>query len=87
MQARVALITGSSRGIGAGIALALAKAGADIAINYQSNVDAANAVASEIRTLGRRARVYQADITQEAACHASSWRTRIGLSPWRSLRA
>jgi NAD(P)-dependent dehydrogenase (short-subunit alcohol dehydrogenase family) len=44
MQGRVALITGSSRGIGAGIVLALTQAGADIAINYQSNVDAANAV-------------------------------------------
>lgn len=70
MQGRVALITGSSRGIGAGIALALAQAGADIAINYQSNVEAANAVAAEIRTLGRHAGVYQADITQEAACQA-----------------
>jgi 3-oxoacyl-[acyl-carrier protein] reductase len=70
MQGRLALITGSSRGIGAGIALALAKAGADIAINYQSNADAANAVASEVRTLGRRAAIYQADITQEAACQA-----------------
>jgi 3-oxoacyl-[acyl-carrier protein] reductase len=68
MQGRIALVTGSSRGIGAGIALELAKAGADIAVNYRNNADAANAVASQVLALGRRAAIYQADVTSESAC-------------------
>jgi 3-oxoacyl-[acyl-carrier protein] reductase len=68
MQGRIALVTGSSRGIGTGIALELAKAGADIAVNYRNDSDAANAVASQIRALGRRAAIYQADVTCESAC-------------------
>ncbi len=70
MQGRVALVTGSSRGIGAGIAIELAKGGADIAINYRGNAESANATAGAVRALGRRAEVYQADVTSEADCHS-----------------
>lgn len=52
---RVALVTGSGRGIGRGIALELARAGYDIAVNYVRNRDAASAVCAEIEKLGRRA--------------------------------
>src|SRR3990167_11172337 len=61
-----ALVTGASRGIGRGIALALAMQGADVAVNYRGNADQANAVAEEIKKLGRDAFVVQADVSQSA---------------------
>jgi NAD(P)-dependent dehydrogenase (short-subunit alcohol dehydrogenase family) len=67
----VALVTGSSRGIGAGIAAELARAGADVAINYNSNRDAAEATAAALRREhGHRVEVYQADVTDEAQCRS-----------------
>jgi NAD(P)-dependent dehydrogenase (short-subunit alcohol dehydrogenase family) len=65
---RVALITGASRGIGAATAVILAEQGADVAINYHSNRDRAEAVAEQVRSLGRRAEVYQADIREYSDC-------------------
>jgi NAD(P)-dependent dehydrogenase (short-subunit alcohol dehydrogenase family) len=65
---RVALITGASRGIGAATAVLLAEAGADVAINYHANRDAAEQVAEKVRSFGRRAEVYQADITSWDDC-------------------
>lgn len=70
LRGRTALITGGSRGIGRGIALALAGAGADIAINYRRDADAAQTVADEIAGLGRQARCYQAAVGDAAACDA-----------------
>lgn len=51
---RIAVVTGGSRGIGAGIALELAKRGADVAVTYTSQKDKAEAVKDEIIALGRR---------------------------------
>src|SRR5690242_3524236 len=68
LQGRVALISGASRGIGAAIARKLAARGADVAINYNNNRAAAEKVAGEVRELGRRAAIYQADVTDDAAC-------------------
>ena len=68
----VALITGGSRGIGRGIALALAKLGHDLAINYASNAAAAGQTASDCRAEAKadgkkiRTEVCQADISQSA---------------------
>ena len=64
---RVALVTGSSRGIGKGIALALADAGADVAVNYRSRSDEAEQVVEEIRKKGIRAEAIQADVSQLAS--------------------
>ena len=66
LKNRVALVTGGSRGIGAGIAVALARAGADVAVNYRQRADAANAVCAEIITLGRKALAVQADVSVAA---------------------
>jgi NAD(P)-dependent dehydrogenase (short-subunit alcohol dehydrogenase family) len=66
---RIVLITGSSSGIGRGVAVAMATAGADIVINHPSSRDAAAAenVASAVRALGRRALVIEADVADEGA--------------------
>jgi len=63
---RIALITGASRGIGKAIALALAAEGADIAVNYRKESAAAEAIAEEIRRLGRRCITVQADVSESA---------------------
>ena len=69
---RIALITGASRGIGAATAVLMAEAGADVAINYHSNRPAADLVADKVRSFGRRAEVYQADITSWDDCERMS---------------
>lgn len=60
-----ALITGASRGIGRGIALAFAKQGADVAINYRSSQKEADEVVAEIKKQGRNAFPIQADVSQK----------------------
>lgn len=57
-----ALVTGGSRGIGRSCALAAARRGADVAITYISNKEAAERTAEEIRALGRRATIIQGDV-------------------------
>jgi len=59
---RVALVTGASRGIGKAIAIALAEAGADIAVNYRVQAEAAEAVCQTIRA-ARRCIAVQADVS------------------------
>jgi 3-oxoacyl-[acyl-carrier protein] reductase len=60
---RVALVTGASRGIGKAIALGLAEAGADVAVNCRERVAEAEAVVRAIRALGRRAMTVRADVS------------------------
>jgi 3-oxoacyl-[acyl-carrier protein] reductase len=63
LSGRKAIVTGASRGIGKGIALALAKAGCDVVVNYISKDAEANATVDEIRRLGRRAIALQGDVS------------------------
>ena len=62
------LVTGSSRGIGRAIALRLARAGFDLVLHCRSGHDAAEAVAEQVRGLGRQARILQFDVADRAAC-------------------
>ncbi len=64
LEGKTALITGSSRGIGRGIALKLAQAGARIAINYLANKTAAQATLAQVRTAGSDGFLIQADVSQ-----------------------
>jgi len=62
---KVALVTGSSRGLGAGMAISLAKAGANVVINYMNSKEKVMAVVREIETLGRKAIAVKADVRKE----------------------
>jgi 3-oxoacyl-[acyl-carrier protein] reductase len=64
LKEKTALVTGSSRGIGRATAIALAEAGADVAVHYQAAAASAHEVCADIRQLGVRARAYPADISQ-----------------------
>ena len=70
LDGRTALITGAQQGIGAAIALAMAKAGADVAINYLDDQGAAGKVAQQVRDTGRRALLIQGSVTDLAACQS-----------------
>ncbi len=67
LNGHTALVTGASRGIGAAIAMALAEAGAAVAVNYRERADEADAVVAKIRESGGRATAIAADVSQAAA--------------------
>jgi len=70
LAGRICLVTGASRGIGRAIALALADAGCDIAVNCRSRMEEATRVAADVVALGRRAMVVQADVSRAPAVAA-----------------
>ena len=70
LTGKVALITGASRGIGRGCAEQMARCGADVAINYRTHGDEADEVADVVRSLGRRAFTFGADVSDRSAVDA-----------------
>lgn len=76
-----ALVTGAARRIGREIALHAARAGWDVAIHHGSSPDDAEAVAAEVRALGRRAAVLQADLADPEATRALVDRAAGALGP------
>jgi 3-oxoacyl-[acyl-carrier protein] reductase len=71
LTGKTALVTGGSRGLGRAIALALARQGADLAVNYRGNAAAAEEVTQQIVGMGRRAIAIQGDTSEgREACEA-----------------
>jgi len=68
LNGKIALVTGASRGVGAEIARLLAESGCDVIINYRSKRPRAEAVAESVRSLGRRAVLAGADLTDAVEC-------------------
>ena len=70
LEGKVALVTGASSGIGRATALALARAGADVAINYLTYPEAATELAEQVHGLGRRTLLCPVDVAQQQAVEA-----------------
>jgi len=76
LSGKVALVTGSSSGIGAGIAVGMAREGADVAVNCNRNRDGAERTAEAVRGAGRKALLVQADVGDAAAVRGMFGRIR-----------
>lgn len=70
LQEKVAVITGSSSGVGAALAVQLAGQGVDVVVNYASNADGAEATREAVLAAGGRASVVKADVGDPAQCQA-----------------
>jgi glucose 1-dehydrogenase len=79
LAGQAALVTGASAGIGRAIALALARAGANIAVNYLTYPEAAEVLAQEIHALGRRVLLLPADVSHQDAVEAMTERAAAEL--------
>ena len=84
LSGQVALVTGSSRGIGAAIAKELAAAGASVGINYRTNANAADRVIDEIRAAGARPCGFPATYRTKTRPRLWSRRPRTGWAGWTS---
>ncbi len=81
LSGRVALVTGASRGIGRAIAIALAEAGCDVAINCRSRVEDAAHVVAEVTARRRRAIVVPADVSEASAVADMVAKVGLALGP------
>lgn len=81
LEGKIALVTGSSRGIGRDIAIELARAGADIAVNYPFEAELENAkeTVRQIESLGKRAVLIEADVSNPRSCEEMISKTVAGL--------
>jgi NAD(P)-dependent dehydrogenase (short-subunit alcohol dehydrogenase family) len=70
LAGRIALVTGAQQGIGQALAIAVAREGADVGVNYLDDRDGAERVAKTVRDLGRRAVVVQGDVSRRAEVDA-----------------
>ena len=70
LEGKRAIVTGASRGLGRAIAMAFAREGADVLVNYTSREEQAREVAAAIERLGRRAIVHRADVSDAAQVQA-----------------
>lgn len=80
-EGRVALVTGGSRGIGRAVCLGLAREGANIALNYVSNIKAAERTQRDIEALGVRCVLFQADVSDPDAVDAMVTKIDQALGP------
>jgi 3-oxoacyl-[acyl-carrier protein] reductase len=85
LEGKVALVTGASKGIGAGIARTLGEAGARVAIGYAHDRDGAERVAAEIQAAGGRAMAVQCDLRRAADIEAMVARTVASFGPVQIL--
>ena len=81
LTGKIALVTGSSQGIGRATALRLAQSGADIVINYRNKASAAEEVKATIEEMGRRCITIQADVSQEEDVTRLFTRVNESLGP------
>jgi len=79
LQGRTMLVTGASSGIGRAIAQAAARAGADVALTYRENAAGARETRAAVEALGRKAVVFQLDLSDPAAIRAVGAATRDAL--------
>ena len=79
LEGQCAVVTGGSRGLGRGIAVAFAKAGADVAVIYRKRADEAAEVVADIEAAGRRAIALQADVAQWDEISAAVDKAKVEL--------
>jgi len=70
LEGKTAIVTGSSRGLGRAIALAIAREGADVLVNFASREEPAKEVAAAIEQLGRRVILHRADVSDGVQARA-----------------